>query len=111
MNFENLEKKEKDFFNKCFNDMQIIRNDLANALSKKDLQSVDFLAYKHTLCLEIYDLLKCNGGQCGLGYFIKIYGEKENPLFEIFNDYIEKFTEPKLMTSNKLLKLLDKVGV
>lgn len=111
MNFDDLEKKKKDFFNKCERDLELIRMELEVYLRTKDLQNVGLYTYKYTMCEEMYDLLKCNGSECGLGYFIRLYGIKENPLEEIFDDYIEKFTEPKLMTSNKLLKLLDKVGV
>lgn len=111
MNFDDLEKKKKDFFNKCERDLELIRMKLEVYLRTKDLQNVGLYTYKYTMCEEIFDLLKCNGGQCGLGYFIRLYGIKENPLEKIFDDYIEKFTEPKLMTNNKLYKLLDKKGV
>lgn len=113
MNFDDLEKKKKDFFNKCERDLELIRTELEVYLKTKDLQNVGLYTYKYTMCEEMYDLFKCsgNGSYCGLGYFIRLYETKENPLQDIFDDYIEKFTEPKLMTSNKLLKLLDKVGV
>lgn len=111
MDFKDLEVRKKEFLDRCERDLALIRMELEVYLRTKDLQNVGLYAYKYTMCEEIFNLLKCNGSECGLGYFIKLYGITQNPLEEIFDDYIEKLKEPKLMTSNKLLKLLDKVGV
>lgn len=109
--FKDLEKEKKEFFNKCEYDMEKIRNDLQYALSQNNLQSVDFLTYKYTMCSEIYDLLKCNGSTSGLGHYLKLYGKSKTPLYDVFSDYTEKCPEPRLMNCNKLCKLLDKKGV
>lgn len=111
MDFEKLEKEKEVFFSKCKNDLEQIKSSIKKAIEIEDNPSLEFNCYKYEMCIEIYNLFKCNGGECGLGYYMRLCGNLENPLQAIFNDYLENFTEKKLIKANDLYKLLDKKGV
>lgn len=98
----------KQFIEKCKADMQIAKSKCKESIN--DLTK-DYLlyAYKITMYDEMLSMFMANKG--GVGYYAKLYGNKENPLESIFNDMITEFTEPKLLTENKMYKLLDKKGV
>lgn len=99
----------KEFLEKCKQDIQKTKQDLKKSIENLDNQYL-FLCYKITFFDEVMEMFKSNKG--GVGYYTKLYGEKENPLNEIFGDYLEFCnTEPHLLTENKLYWLLDKKGV
>lgn len=98
----------ENFLQKCRNDLEKIKAKLRNSLDTKETLYIDLFAYKYTMCKEIYDMFNSNRG--GVGYYAKAYGNLENPLEVIFDDMITEYTEPKLLTENKLYRLLDKKG-
>lgn len=98
----------ENFLQKCRNDLEKIKTKLRNSLDTKETLYIDLFAYKYTMCKEIYDMFNSNRG--GVGYYAKAYGNLENPLEVIFDDMITEYTEPKLLTENKLYRLLDKKG-
>lgn len=105
-----MEKEKFDnFLKKCKNDLKVIRERLKKYLEVDNIQNIELYTYKYCMCTEIYDLFKSKKG--GVNSFIEEYGDEENPLMKIFEDYITEFTEPTLMTENKLYKLLDKKEV
>lgn len=106
MEFDKDNKIEK-FLEKCKADLDFIKKELGIAIIENNTQNIGFYAYKYTLCEEIYDMFKTNRG--GIGYFIRFYNILANPLMKIFDDTITYFTEPKLITENKLYKIIDKI--
>ena len=98
---------------KCEEDMKKLKEEMIDIITGKKESVVDYTyyAYKITMYKEILDMLKCNGAEIGVGYFAKLYGNDERPLNNIYDDMISLFTEPRLMTKNKMWKLLDKKGV
>lgn len=106
-----MEKKE--FIEQCKGDMQKAKDDMFNALNNGNGVRKDYLllAYKITMFAEILDMFMCNAEEVGINDYIKIYGDLENPLEKIYEDMITYFTEPKLITKNKMYKLLFKKGV
>ena len=107
MNFDETKNKLGEFLEKCRKDLDLIIKKLDRAIKENDRQGIELYCYEHSLCSEIYDILKCNRG--GVGYFIKFYNDLESPLIQIFDDRISYFTEPKLITENKLYQLIDKI--
>lgn len=100
----------KDFIEKCKEDMQKAKKEMLESLNDKNwvTNKYLFLAYKITMFDEILDMFMTNKG--GVGFYAKNYGNLESPLEKIFEDMITEFTEPKLLTENKMYKLLDKKG-
>lgn len=101
------DKQVENFIKKCKEDLDFIKKELGIAIIENNTQNISFYAYKYTLCEEIYDMFKVNRG--GVGYFVRLYGILANPLMKIFDDTISYFTEPKLVTENKLYKVIDKI--
>ena len=95
------------FLKKCEKDLELIAQEVGVAIIKNYKDNIAFYCYKYTLCEEIYDMFKRLRG--GVGYFAKYYGALENPLMQVFSDTITYFTEPKLVTENKLYKVVDKL--
>lgn len=102
-----------NFIEKCKKDMQILKDKMFNALNNGNGVRNDYIniAYKMTMYDEMLDYFLCNGAEVGIGYYARLYGDLENPLQQIYKDMITEFTEPKLLTKNKMYKLLDKKGV
>lgn len=100
----------KEFIEKCKKDMQKAKTEMLESLNDKNWVTDKYLllAYKITMFDEILNMFMANKG--GVGFYVKIYGNLENPLEKIFDDMITEFTEPKLVTENKMYKLLDKTS-
>lgn len=101
----------ENFIEKCKEDMQKAKQDMLKSLNGKESVTNAYLlyAYKITMFDEILQMFISNKG--GVGYYAKIYGKLESPLQTIFDDMITEYTEPKLLTENKMYRLLDKKGV
>lgn len=98
----------ENFLQKCRNDLEKIKKELRNTLDTKETMYINLFTYKYVMCKEMYDIFDSNRG--GVGFYAKAYGDLKNPLEKIFDDMITEFTEPKLVTENKMYKLLDKKG-
>ena len=101
--------KVEEFLEKCRQNIQKVKQDIKISIDNLDNKYIH-LCFKMTFFNEVMEIFKSNKG--GVGYYTKLYGDKEYPLSEIFSDYLEKCnTEPHLLTENKLYWLLDKKGV
>lgn len=104
------DEKISNFFQKIKVEILELQQKLKMAILEGNYTYITLYTYKMQFFIELYELFKSNR-MCELGHYIRLYGDLDKPLSNIYSDYISNFKEPKLLTDNKLFKLLDKKGV
>lgn len=105
-----MENKEiKSFLRTCEKDMKKTKEELEKSLKETNpICDYVFYSYKIVIIDEVLQMFKSNKG--GVGFWAKAYKDINRPLSKIFTDIISLYTEPKLVTENKLYRVLDKKG-